>query len=112
MATRSGGGRSPSAEPQAKETAPLAVHQMRGDRRMRLQNLICPYCPRPVTSKLNRQLEHVVGRKFVPKRATAKSWNLHLWACAPCNREKANLESDISAITLHQLAFGSTRSDL
>jgi hypothetical protein len=81
------------------------VRYLHADRPVRLKNSTCPYCRCVLTSHHNRNLEHVIGRRFVPKGTMAGSWNLHLWACKSCNDEKAGLESDISAVTLHQLAF-------
>lgn len=67
---------------------------------IRLKNVICPYCGCDLfASSLTK--EHVVGRRFVPKGKLNGHWNLILNACSPCNNRKADLENDISAITLH-----------
>ena len=44
--------------------------------------------------------EHVIGRRFVPKGSLASGWSLIVRACKRCNNAKADLEDDISAITL------------
>lgn len=67
---------------------------------IRLRNVICPYCGCDLTSE-NTTKEHVVGRRFVPKGKLNGHWNLIVNACGPCNNIKADLENDISAITLH-----------
>lgn len=67
---------------------------------IRLRNVICPYCGCDLTSA-NTTKEHVVGRRFVPKGKLNGHWNLIVDACGPCNNRKADLENDISAITLH-----------
>lgn len=48
----------------------------------------------------SRRKEHVIGRRFVPKGSLNGCWNLHVWACEKCNSHKADLEDDVSAITL------------
>jgi hypothetical protein len=58
-----------------------------------------------------QDVDHVIGRRFVPKQVLAGSWNLLVRACRACNAEKATLEADISAVTLHQLAFGAATAD-
>jgi hypothetical protein len=42
----------------------------------------------------------VFGRRFVPRGCFDGQWNLILNACTPCNNEKADLEDDITAITM------------
>ncbi|TPI60831.1 HNH endonuclease [Mesorhizobium sp. B3-1-7] len=64
-----------------------------------LRNRVCPYC-RIDLSPGNESTEHVVGRKFVPKGTLENQWNLILKACDNCNGNKADLEDDISAITM------------
>lgn len=54
----------------------------------------------------NSTKEHVIGRRFVPAGKLDGEWNLIVRACAPCNREKADLEDDISAITMQPDAWG------
>ncbi|MBY4893065.1 HNH endonuclease [Rhodobacteraceae bacterium N5(2021)] len=70
------------------------------NRAIRLRNVVCPYCGCDLTAE-NSTKEHVVGRRFVPKGKLNGHWNLIVNACRPCNNRKADLENDISAITLH-----------
>lgn len=70
------------------------------DRAISLDNVTCVYCGRNLTHQ-ERSKEHVIGRRFVPKGTLANEWNLLVWACVPCNRKKADLEDDISAITMY-----------
>ena len=70
------------------------------------RNVVCPYCGRPFSAELRSEQEHVVGRRFVPKGTLARSWNLILQSCGGCNDEKAELENDISAITMQPDAAG------
>lgn len=51
-----------------------------------------------------------MGRRFVPKGKFNGHWNLIVNACHPCNNGKADLEDDISAITLHP-EFGDIHPD-
>jgi hypothetical protein len=44
--------------------------------------------------------EHVIGRRFVPRGCFDGQWNLILNACERCNNDKADLEDDISVITM------------
>ncbi|MAJ64786.1 MAG: hypothetical protein CL557_10905 [Alphaproteobacteria bacterium] len=67
---------------------------------IRLKNMTCPYCGCDLTTVPVISKEHVVGRKFVPKGKLNRHWNLIVNACEPCNNRKADLEDDISAITL------------
>ena len=70
---------------------------------IRLENLNCIYCGNPFDddSELRKiSTEHVIGRRFVPKGSLDNQWNLIANACKGCNRSKADLEDDISAITL------------
>jgi hypothetical protein len=69
-------------------------------RRIVKRNVICPYCHRPFGPDLPYENEHVVGRCFVPKGTMAAQWNLLLRACGRCNDAKADLENDLSAITM------------
>jgi len=66
---------------------------------IRLRNVVCAYCGCKLNAQ-NSTKEHVVGRRFVPKGKLNGHWNLILNACGPCNNRKADLENDISAITL------------
>lgn len=72
---------------------------------MRLHNVVCPYCGATLTPD-NSTKEHVVGRRFVPKGTLENEWNLILNACRSCNNRKADLEDDISAITMQPDASG------
>lgn len=67
---------------------------------IRLRNVVCPYCGCDLTAETATK-EHVVGRRFVPKGKLNGHWNLIVNACGPCNNSKADLENDISAITLY-----------
>ena len=79
------------------------------DRRGRpLRNLTCPYCAVQL-DPATRTKEHVVGRRFVPVGTLNNEWNLILWACQACNRQKSDLEDDLSAITLHSHTAGLPR---
>jgi 5-methylcytosine-specific restriction endonuclease McrA len=69
------------------------------NRVIRLDNISCPYCG-SLFSEKRTTVEHVIGRRFVPKATLNESWNLILRACSECNARKANLEDDISAITM------------
>lgn len=75
------------------------MNAMRPDRVIRLLNVRCPYCAAALDAT-NRNLDHVIGRAFVPKGMLENRWNLHLWSCVDCNTWKSDLEDDISAITL------------
>lgn len=70
-----------------------------------LRNTTCPYCGQGLADR-SRTKEHVIGRRFVPVGSLNNTWNLILWACAPCNRRKADLEDDISAITMNYHSVG------
>ncbi|RIL06415.1 MAG: hypothetical protein DCC71_06810 [Proteobacteria bacterium] len=64
-----------------------------------LDNENCPYCgAQLVEGSWNK--EHAIGRRFVPRGKFADSWNLILRACITCNSRKADLEDDLSAITM------------
>lgn len=65
----------------------------------KLNNLTCPYCGNRLTQD-NISIEHVIGRRFVTKKSLENQWNLILNACKDCNNAKADLEDDISSITL------------
>jgi hypothetical protein len=70
-----------------------------------LGNLTCPYCGRSFEA-VRATTEHVVGRRFVPRGSLDGRWNLILQACLACNRCKAELEDDISAISMQPDATG------
>ncbi len=63
-----------------------------------LKNTTCPYCG-IVLEKGTK--EHVIGRRFVPRGSLENEWNLILNACSSCNSKKADLEDEISAITMN-----------
>jgi hypothetical protein len=63
------------------------------------------YCGQELTPETTSK-EHVVGRRFVPCGSLQGAWNLIVNACTACNARKADLEDDISAITLHPDAWG------
>lgn len=76
---------------------------------VRLGNHYCAYCFQGVAGDPHASEDHVIGRRFVPRGTLEKSWNLIVNCCERCNSEKANLEDDISAITLYAyLFFGGT----
>lgn len=75
------------------------------------RNVICVYCARPFSAELPWEEEHVVGRRFVPKGTLSGNWNLIVRACGVCNDGKADLENDISAITMQPDATRSFASD-
>ncbi len=74
--------------------------QQSASRAIRLRNVVCPYCGCDLNAD-NSTKEHVVGRRFVPKGKLNGNWNLIVNACDVCNNRKADLEDDISAITLY-----------
>src|SRR5260221_4151682 len=85
------------------------MHELPPNKAVRLDNSTCLYCG--ISEKeIPLTVEHVVGRRFVPKGSLAKSWALIGNACAACNSKKAELEDDISAITL-QPDFGERHDD-
>jgi hypothetical protein len=53
----------------------------------------------------------VVGRNFVPRGTLDNQCNLIAMACEPCNRAKASLEDDLSAITMQARADGTFASN-
>jgi hypothetical protein len=65
-----------------------------------LRSSICAYCAVPFSATVRPTLEHAVGRKFVPKLKLSAQWNLHVLACSKCNGTKAELEDDISVISM------------
>lgn len=79
---------------------PNSLTHLSPTRRIVKRNAICPYCHRTFGPDLPAEEEHVIGRRFVPKGTLAGQWNLVLRACGECNDAKADLESDISAITM------------
>ncbi|RWN34161.1 MAG: hypothetical protein EOR97_05230 [Mesorhizobium sp.] len=81
------------------------LSELPSNKAITLRNVICPYCGTGL-SKENESKEHVIGRKFVPKGTLQNQWNLIVKACIPCNRAKADLEDDISAITMQPDVMG------
>jgi len=69
-------------------------------RAINLKNRSCAYCGRAFDAGCAATREHVIGRRFVPKGCFDGQWNLIVNACEPCNREKADLEDDISVISM------------
>lgn len=89
-----------------------AVHEMNSNlktmpatRPILLNNKNCPYCGKTIDAS-EKTKEHVIGRRFVPKGKLKGSWNLIVWTCSSCNNQKAELENDISAITMQPDAWG------
>jgi len=70
-----------------------------------LDNETCVYCG-VLLDDATRSKEHVIARRFVPKGKLNRQWNLILWACKPCNARKADLENDLSAISMQPDAGG------
>lgn len=70
-----------------------------------LRNRTCAYCGREL-SRTNATKEHVIGRRFVPRGTLNGRWNLILRVCLDCNRKKAELEDDLSAISMQPNAIG------
>lgn len=76
------------------------------NRLMVRRSLYCAYCGAAFSRPSDGEAEHVIGRRFVPKGTLAAQWNLIVRACGPCNDHKADLENDISAITMQPDAWG------
>lgn len=76
------------------------------DTPIQLDNVTCLYCGRRLGGAPDRTREHVVARKFVPSGSLHQSWNLIAWACAKCNGNKADLEDELSAITMQPDCHG------
>lgn len=70
-----------------------------------LDNETCVYCGTLLTKALTTK-EHVIGRRFVPRGKLNGQWNLIVRACKPCNKQKSDLEDDISAISMQPDAWG------
>jgi hypothetical protein len=83
-----------------KDHQQAAVIQPPPNRAIVLRNITCAYCGRPFDGETVPTREHVIGRRFVPRGCFAGQWNLILNACERCNNDKADLEDDISAITM------------
>ena len=70
-----------------------------------LDNVTCPYCGIALQSQTHTK-DHVIARRFVPKGTLDNNWNLIVFACQPCNAKKADLEDEISAISMQPDASG------
>lgn len=73
---------------------------------VKLHNLTCIYCSVKLAD-VRSNVEHVIGRKFVPKGKLNNQWNLIVRACEACNNKKSDLEDDISSITMQSDLDGS-----
>lgn len=74
-----------------------------------LKNVTCPYCGVELDDT-NRTKDHVVARRFVPKRKMEGCWNLILFACRVCNNYKSTIENDLSAISMQPNLVGERQS--
>lgn len=70
-----------------------------------LDTVFCVYCGRRLTPETETK-EHVIGRRFVPRGTLANSWNVITKACLGCNSKKADLEDEVSALTLQASGDG------
>ena len=75
------------------------------------RNVLCAYCGIPLEPFKGGEAEHVIGRRFVPKGTLAGQWNLIVRSCPPCNDGKADLEDDLSAITMQPDGLGRFAAD-
>src|SRR5947209_4944585 len=66
----------------------------------RIDNATCIYCGERSAPDNPLTAEHVIGRRFVPRGSFAQGWALIGNACQECNNAKADLEDDISAVTI------------
>jgi len=82
------------------DVATPALVNLPNNKVTRLANVTCAYCGMEGRADNPLTDEHVIGRRFVPKGTLARGWNLIVRACTGCNNGKADLEDDISAITL------------
>lgn len=83
------------------------VKEFRPNRPLLLDNVTCWYCGRLFNDRgLLRTAEHAIARRFVPRGKLDGQWNLIGWACGECNGRKADLENDISAISMQPDALG------
>lgn len=60
----------------------------------RLDNVNCAYCGRLFDDALPPSLEHVIGRKFVPRGALNANFNLHVNVCGGCNNAQSGALPD------------------
>ncbi len=70
------------------------------------RNLFCVYCGTSLHPFRGGEKEHVIGRRFVPKGTLSGQWNLVVRSCPDCNNRKADLEDDLSAITMQPDSLG------
>jgi hypothetical protein len=90
--------------------SPDEILKLPFDKPIQLDNITCVYCG-TVLSDANFTKEHVVGRRFVPVGSLNKKWNLIVRACRSCNNKKADLEDEISAISMQPDAYGNYPSN-
>lgn len=86
------------------------MEQLPTKRPTQIYNPHCAYCS-DLLDAHNRDREHVIGRRFIPRGKFDGAWNLILNACKACNGKKSNLEDDISAITLQPPLGGPMHND-
>lgn len=65
-----------------------------------IKNRTCIYCGVRASTDIKLTREHIIGQNFVPRYAFRIGPALVANACEACNSRKAELEDDISAITL------------
>lgn len=75
------------------------------------RNVLCAYCGISLEPFKGGEEEHVIGRRFVPKGTLAGQWNLIVRSCPACNDAKADLEDDLSAITMQPDGLGRFAAD-
>jgi hypothetical protein len=75
------------------------------------RNKLCTYCGAPLSPFKGGEKEHVIGRRFVPKGTLSGQWNLIVRSCPQCNDQKADLEDDLSAITMQPDGLGRFATD-
>lgn len=73
--------------------------QLNPDKPISLPGIKCAYCGCAIGGKTSTN-DHVVGRRFVPESTIGNGFNLKVKACETCNGKKAQLEDDISIITM------------
>jgi hypothetical protein len=75
------------------------------------RSTLCAYCGTPLAPFKGGEDEHVIGRRFVPKGTLSGQWNLIVRSCPQCNDHKADLEDDLSAITMQPDGLGRFAAD-
>ncbi|MGY4282022.1 5-methylcytosine-specific restriction endonuclease McrA [Bradyrhizobium sp. LM2.7] len=70
---------------------PSSMNVLPPNRAVRLDNRTCLYCGLVEAEENPFTVEHVVGRRFVPKGSLDKSWALIGNACLRCNNKKSDL---------------------